>query len=161
MDFDPERVDLGDIAMELPAIPTVDVREDRDRVLDHAVLGLEHDHRRGIDTGKQIDTRFLTRLFGQIAVCLEIVELALEQIAPVARDIGDVRADGYLIDARNRGFRNVADSTPLRAAARSSLVSGAPSSAPASGAARISDTAIQLLFTAVSSAGTVGLEPRF
>ena len=49
VNFDAERRDLVDLAMELTAVAAIDVGEDRDGVLDLTVLRLEHDHALRID----------------------------------------------------------------------------------------------------------------
>jgi hypothetical protein len=107
VNLDAERGDLVDLAVELPAVAAVDVREHGDDVLDLAVLRLEHDHALRIDAGEHCDTGMRPRLFGDVRARVRVVDVAAEEIVAVGRDVRDVTAERDLVKALDRGVADV------------------------------------------------------
>src|SRR5690606_35641383 len=113
--LDAELVDLLDIAVELPAVAAIDVREDRDPMLALPFRG-EHDRLARLDGVEQLDASRGTGRLGHVLEAFEVVDLALDQEAAVRSEVRDVRADRVLIQAFDRGRGDVAraDAIQLR-----------------------------------------------
>jgi hypothetical protein len=104
--FDAERRHLVDLAVELAAIPAVDVGKDMNRVLDLAARRLEDDHAFGVHAIEQLDARARARLLGQVGAGADVEDVAANDVAPVGRHIGHACAHRDLVHA---GDRRIAD----------------------------------------------------
>src|SRR5882672_5346358 len=103
----PVRGDLVDLAMKLPAVAAVDVRENRDDVLDLPVLRPEHDHAFRVYALEHGHARLRTGSLGNVDARVGVVDVASNDVAAVARHVRDVGADRDLIHALERRVADV------------------------------------------------------
>src|SRR5690606_26894875 len=92
---------------QLPAVPAVDVREYRNRVLDVTVLRAEHDHALGLDARQQAHAGARARILRQILARADLDDVAAKHVARIVGDVRDVRADGDLIETRDRRLGDI------------------------------------------------------
>jgi hypothetical protein len=115
VDLDAKRRDLVDLAVELPAITAIDVRENGDGMLDLAIGRLEDDHACRVDAAEHRRPSAGARFFADVRARLGVVDIASDDVAAVFRNVCDVRAYRDLIEARDRRVGDVLDGDAVQA----------------------------------------------
>jgi len=91
---------FGDLTVQLPAVGTINIGEDGDRVF--RIPRTEHQHlgfRNGVN---QLRAHLAAMRLRQIVIVGDVEQVATESKLPIPRDIRNVSAMGQLVDPRNR-----------------------------------------------------------
>jgi len=91
---------FGDLTVELPAVGTIDIREDRDRVL--RIPRAEHEHFGFRDGVNQLRAHIAAMCLGQIVIVGDVDQIATESKLPIPRHVRNVSPMGQLVNPRNR-----------------------------------------------------------
>src|SRR5690606_35866024 len=95
------------VTADWPTVASVDVREARHAMLVLPVVRREDDHLVPVDIREHLDTGARAGAFGDVLAAVEIVQVALDQVAAVLRDIGNRRIQGDLIKTLDRRFADI------------------------------------------------------